>query len=95
MKTGTFIKPGKIEFKKYPMTKLQPENDAILKVVCSSVCESDSWLLCDISKLPQIELRSMKHWALLKKWAKHAVDIQLETLSLHHLHIVVVNVQSV
>ena len=95
MKTGTFIKPGKIEFKKYPMTKLQPENDAILKVVCSSVCESDSWLLCDISKIAAISTTKHETLALLKKWAKNAVDIQLETLSLHHLQLVVVNVQSV
>ena len=33
------------------MPKLQPENDAILKVVRSSVCESDLWWFCDISKI--------------------------------------------
>ena len=70
MKTGTFIKPGKIEFKKYPMTKLQPENDAILKVVCSSVCESDSWLLCDISKIAANSTTKHETLGIVEKMGK-------------------------
>ena len=49
------------------MPKLQPENDAILKVVRSSVCESDYGDSVIYQKFLQIQLRSMKHRALLKK----------------------------
>ena len=41
MKAGTFIEPGKIVLEDYPMPKLESENDAILKIVRSSVCGSD------------------------------------------------------
>lgn len=50
MKAGTFIKPGKVELKDYPMPELKSENDAIIKIVRSCVCGSDLWWFRGISQ---------------------------------------------
>lgn len=50
MKAGTFIKPGKVELREYPMPELKAEDDAILKIVRASVCGSDLWWFRGISQ---------------------------------------------
>lgn len=50
MKAGTFIKPGKVELKDYPMPELKSKNDAIIKIVRSCVCGSDLWWFRGISQ---------------------------------------------
>ncbi|BDR58903.1 zinc-dependent alcohol dehydrogenase family protein [Xylocopilactobacillus apicola] len=50
MKTATFIEPGKIELRNYPMPEIKSEHDAIIKVVRACVCGSDLWWYRGISK---------------------------------------------
>ncbi|BDR56808.1 zinc-dependent alcohol dehydrogenase family protein [Xylocopilactobacillus apis] len=50
MKTATFIEPGKIELRDYPMPEIKSEHDAIIKVVRACVCGSDLWWYRGISK---------------------------------------------
>lgn len=50
MRAATFIEPGKMEVRDYPMPTIQKPTDAIIKIVRACVCGSDLWWYRGISK---------------------------------------------
>ncbi|MBL3531724.1 zinc-dependent alcohol dehydrogenase family protein [Companilactobacillus zhachilii] len=50
MRAATFIEPGKMEVRDYPMPTIQKPTDAIIKIIRACVCGSDLWWYRGISK---------------------------------------------
>lgn len=50
MRAATFIKPGQMEIRDYPMPTIQKPTDAIIKVIRACVCGSDLWWYRGISQ---------------------------------------------
>lgn len=75
MKAGTFIEPRKIVLGDYPMPKLESENDAILKIIRSSVCGSDLWWFRGITQIDANSLTGHEALGIVEKTGKNVNNI--------------------
>lgn len=76
MKTSVFLKAGELAVKEVPKPEIDGEDQAIIRIVRSSVCGSDLWWFRGISNRPANSLTGHEAIGVVEEVSSDVKDIR-------------------